>query len=61
MEDKQLFNEVLNNFSEKYPKRNIKKVGTLIYIDDECKFNTDGFNILYNIKRLCDAIEDELI
>ena len=46
--------------AETYPHRDIKMVGTLVYIDGECYFNTNGFILLYNIKRLADALEEEL-
>ena len=60
MNDKELFQEVLNRMAETYPHRDIKMVGTLVYIDGKCRVNTDGYRLLYNIKRLVDAIEDEL-
>lgn len=60
MNDKKLFREVLNQMAETYPQRDIKMVDTLVYIDGESRFNTDGYRLLYNIKRLADALEDEL-
>ncbi|MBQ2175780.1 MAG: hypothetical protein II453_12220 [Alphaproteobacteria bacterium] len=49
----------------KYPHRNISLVksayGDLVQIDGEIKFNTEGYCLLYNLKRMCDALEDELI
>ena len=60
MKDSELFQEVLDRMAETYPHRDIKMVGTLVYIDGKCRFNTDGSRLLYNIKRLADAIEDEL-
>ena len=60
MNDKELFLKVLDRMAETYPHRDIKMVGTLVYIDGESRFNTDGYRLLYNIKRLADAIEDEL-
>lgn len=60
MDDKELFREVLNRMAETYPHRDIKMVGTLVYIDGECYFNINGFILLYNIKRLADALEEEL-
>lgn len=48
----------------KYPHRNISLVkspyGELVQIDGEIKFNTEGYSLLYNLKRLCKALEDEL-
>ena len=60
MNDKELFRKVLDRMAETYPHRDIKMVGTLVYIDGKCRFNIDGYRLLYNIKRLADAIEDEL-
>ena len=61
MNDTELFKEVLNRMAETYPHRDIKMVDTLVYIDGESRFSTDGYSLLYNIKRLVDAIEDELL
>ena len=60
MKDSELFQEVLNRMAETYPHRDIKMVGTLVYIDGKCRFNIDGYILLYNIKRLVDTIENEL-
>ena len=60
MNDNELFREVLNRMAETYQHRDIKIVGTLVYIDGKCRFNTDGYTLLYNIKRLADALECEL-
>ena len=60
MNDKELFRKVLDRMAETYPHRDIKMLDTLVYIDGKCRFNTDGYRLLYNIKRLADAIEDEL-
>ena len=60
MKDSELFQKVLDRMAETYPHRDIKMLDTLVYIDGKCRFNTDGYRLLYNIKRLADAIEDEL-
>ena len=60
MKDSELFQKVLDRMAETYPHRDIKMLGTLVYIDGEGRFSTDGYRLLYNIKRLADAIEDEL-
>ena len=60
MNDSELFQEVLDRMAETYPHRDIKMVGTFVYIDGKCRFNTDDYRLLYNIKRLADVIEDEL-
>lgn len=60
-----VFNNVLTAFQEKYPNRNIQvkcEYGNqIIYVDDMPKFCITGYNLLYNLKRLCESIEDELI
>ena len=45
----------------KYPNRNIRMDGSLVYIDGECRFNIEGFNLLYNLKRLVNCLEGELL
>ena len=65
MTDRELFKEVLNNFAENYKleisypyrdeyfiiHKNGKEIGG---------FNPSGFNLLYNLKRLCNLLEEEL-
>ena len=58
--DNKLFQEVLNRMAETYPHRDIKMNGTLVYIDGKCRFDTDGYRLLYNIWLLANALEDEL-
>jgi len=60
MNDKELFRALVKRFNEQYPKRNINICGTLVYVDGECVFNTDGFNLLYNVTRLSACLKDEL-
>lgn len=65
MNDKELFQMVFDYFKSKYPHRNLSignlyGNGLIVSVDGEPTFNTDGFNALYNIKRLCDALSDEL-
>lgn len=59
--EKEAFIEILLIFQHKYPHRHIEMNGTIVNIDGEDKFNTDGYNLLYNLKRLCDCLEDELL
>ena len=60
MNDTKLFQEVLNRMAETYPHRDIKMNDTLVYIDGKCRFDTDGYRLLYNIWLLANALEDEL-
>lgn len=55
MNEKQLFIEVFNNFQEKY--RGLEMVGTLVYYKGEARFNTDGYNLCYNLLRLTKMLE----
>ena len=52
MTDRELFNEVFNNFRSHYPNTNLEMVGTMVYLNGEARFNTDGFNLAYNLHRL---------
>lgn len=64
-DEKELFKEVLEHFRDQYPRRRIEikeyGYGGIVRIDGEDKFNTSGYNLLYNLKRLCDCLEDELL
>ena len=66
IEEKDVFCTVIEKFRKQYPKRRINIVGDgkgneFLTVDDEIKFNTTGYNLLYNLKRLCDVLQDELI
>lgn len=61
MEEKEIFMTVLEHFRGKYPHRNIGMVKNCVAIDNELKFNTEGYNLLYNLQRLVKALEDELL
>lgn len=61
MSDTTLFNSIFAGFQEKYPNTDIYMIGTLVYLNGDCIFNTDGFSLLYNLKRLCDALCRELL
>lgn len=56
------FLEIFHHFQERYPAQQLRIVeGTCIEVKGELKFNYDGYNLLYNLQRLCAAIEEELI
>lgn len=64
--ENRIFDSVIEKFREQYPNRNIEVVNGgygdwLVRIDDEVKFNTSGYNLLYNLQRLCGCLADELI
>lgn len=61
MNEKELFKGIFNHFQEKYPAQQLEMRGTLVYRKGECFFNTDGYVLLYNLKRLCEVIKEELI
>lgn len=56
MTDKELFNEVFNRVVGK--NTNLKMSGTLVCYKDVPQFNTDGFNLAYNLHRLTNLLED---
>ena len=60
-----IYNQVLTHFQKKYPNRNIhikNEYGNqIVCIDDEPKYCLTGYNLLYNLQRLCDNLKDELI
>lgn len=66
IEEKRLFCTVIEKFREQYPKRRINIVGCdngdeFLVVDDKIKFNTTGYNLLYNLQRLCNELKNELI
>lgn len=65
-EEKSVFCTVIEKFRKQYPKRMINIVGgghgdEYLTIDNNIMFNTTGYNLLYNLKRLCDELKDELL
>ena len=58
---REIFQISLEFFQGAYPKRNIQMNGTLVYVDGECKFNIEGYNLLYNLQRLTKCLQDELL
>ena len=60
MNDKELFREVLNNLTERYPHVNVAMDGTMVMKDGEIAFNTDGWSLLYNLTRLCNTFKEEI-
>lgn len=58
---REIFRINLVFFQGAYPKRNIELNGSLVYIDGECKFNIEGYNLLYNLQRLTKCLQDELL
>ena len=66
MTDKDLFEEVLKNFQDNY-KLKIEKPNNDCYIiinDNSGSYlgemNYSGYNLLYNLTRLCDILKFEL-
>lgn len=58
--DLTIFMKVFNRFQQQYPRRDLRLNGTIVEIDGQQKFNIDGFNLLYNLKRLTEILTDEL-
>lgn len=53
-----LFQDVFAHFQRIYKGLELK--GTLVYLNGECKFNIEGYNLLRNLTSLCDIIQYEL-
>ena len=66
IEERNVFCTVIEKFRKQYPERRINIVGggndyEFLTVDDEIKFNMTGYNLLYNLHRLCNELKDELI
>ena len=66
IEETIVFCTVIEKFRKQYPERKINIIGGIngdefLSIDDKIRFNTTGYNLLYNLKRLCDELKDELL
>ena len=57
MNDRELFNAVFDNFAAKH--HGLRMSGTLVYYRGECIFNTDGYNLEYNLLRLTKLLDEE--
>ena len=57
MNDRELFNAVFDNFAAKH--HGLRMSSTLVYYRGECIFNTDGYNLEYNLLRLTKLLDDE--
>ena len=58
MNENDLFLQVFQHFQGKY--KGLKMKGNLVYYNGECRFNTDGHNLLFNLTTLCEILNDEL-
>ena len=66
IEEKSVFYSVIGILRNEYPKKDLNMIGgsdgdEFVTINDEIQFNTKGYNLLYNLKRLCDVLQDELL
>ena len=57
MNDRELFNAVFDNFAAKH--RGLRMSGTLVYYKGECIFNTDGYNLEYNVRGVNKVLAEE--
>ena len=59
------FEDIVKELGNQYPNRNleIRREGgnTYLYCDGEPQFCTTGYCMLYNLKRLCKVLDDELL
>ena len=62
--EREIFQINLEFMANAYPNRHIElkhtSYGDIVMIDDEQKFNTKGYSLLYNLQRLCKCLEEEL-
>lgn len=62
--EREIFLINLEFMANAYPDRNIEirhtSYGDLVVIDGEPQFNAKGYSLLYNLKRLCKCLEEEL-
>lgn len=56
MTDKELFIEVFNRVTGR--NKSFKMLGTIVYFNDVPQFNTDGYNLAYNLHRLTNLLDD---
>lgn len=56
MTDKELFKEVFDRIAGRNTQ--VTMSGTLVYYKGEPKFNTDGFNLAYNLHRLTNLLDE---
>lgn len=56
MTDKELFNEVFENLSARNSR--ISMSGTIVCCDGRLMFNTDGYNLGYNLFRLTKLLNE---
>ena len=66
IEEKSVFYSVIGILRNEYPKKYLNMIGgrdgdEFVTINDEIQFNTKEYNLLYNLKRLCDVLQDELL
>ena len=66
IEEKSVFYSVIGILRNEYPKKDLNMIGGMdgdefVSVNNEIQFNTKGYNLLYNLKRLCDVLQDELL
>ena len=64
-EERKIFDSVIEKFKEQYQHRHIEIINDggdrIVKIDYRSKFNLTGYNLLYNLQRLCNCLDGELI
>lgn len=60
-----LFEQVVNDLANQYPNADLNVQWDfdryIVYAYGQQQFCPDGFNLLYNLKRLTDVLKNELI
>lgn len=60
MSDIEIFDQVFEQLKKNHPYAGLEMHGSLIYVKGECVFNTEGYNLLFNLTRLCNSLSKEL-
>lgn len=55
--EKELFKEVFGELQNHHSR--LSMVGTIVCYDGKEKFNTDGFNLAYNLHRLTNLLNEQ--
>lgn len=63
VEEKTIFSAVLTKLREQYPEKKINIIGDgkgndFLTINDDICHNTTGYNLLYNLTMLCEAMKN---
>lgn len=58
---REIFAQTVEFFRGKYPQAELSIQDGMVYTHGDLQFNSEGFNLLYNMKRLVSLLEEELL